>query len=162
MAESKDKASNFPDWMGNLPFPSDKKRPTKITRETAVKIAYGKGDQPNSVIVYADTNRLYFSEYSVKPGGWFEPPDIHAGDECYYCLEGTATMFDPVHGEVIVMEEGDALLIPKDTWHQGFNFGKKNFRLITVIAPKAWSDVDVNFKGKPVYFKGEEQGGQNE
>lgn len=156
MGDLKSRPSKVPEWMGNFPFPPDKKRPVVMNRERAIKIAYGEGERPVSVIVYADTNRLYFSEYTVKPGGWFEPPDIHAGDECYYCLEGTATLFDPVHGEVFELNPGDALLIPKGTWHQGYNFGDKNFRLITMIAPKAWADVDVNFTGKAVYYKGGE------
>jgi mannose-6-phosphate isomerase-like protein (cupin superfamily) len=151
------KKSNEPEWMGKLPFPPGKKKPVRLSRDKIVKIAYGKGNRPVTVTIYADTDRLYFSEYSVKPGSWFEPPDIHAGDECYYCLEGTATMFDPVHGEVIDMSPGDAMVIPKGAWHQGYNFGEKNFRLITIIAPKAWADVDVNFKGKPAYYKGEDK-----
>lgn len=153
MVKDNEKKSNEPDWMGKLPFPPDKKKPARLNRDEIVKIAYGKGNRPVSVTIYADTDRLYFSEYSVKPGGWFEPPDIHAGDECYYCLEGTATMFDPVHGEVIDLNPGDAMIIPKGAWHQGFNFGEKNFRLITIIAPKAWADVDVNFTGRPAYYK---------
>lgn len=156
MEDKKEKPSNVPKWMGKHPFPPDKKRPAIINRSKAIEIAYGKGDQPISVTVYVDTDKLYLSEYTVKPGGWFEPPDIHAGDECYYCLEGTATMFDPVHGDVFQLNPGDALLIPKGTWHQAFNFGNKNFRLITVIAPKAWADVDVKFDKRPVYYKSED------
>ena len=150
--EESEKKVEAPEWMGRLPFPPDLKRPAHL-KDGAKKIAYGKGDNPVSVTIYADTDRIYFSEYSVSPGAWFEPPDIHAGDECYYCIEGTAVLFDPVHGDVFEMNPGDALLIPKGTWHQGFNFGSKAFRLITIIAPKAWENVDVNFRGKPAYYK---------
>lgn len=153
--DKKNPKDNIPEWMGKLPFPPDKKRPAVIKREDSISIVFGRGGNPISVIVFADTNRLYFSEYSIKPGSWFDPPDIHAGDEVYYCLEGTATMFDPVSGDVIELNPGDGLLIPKGTWHVGYNFGDKNFRLITVIAPKAWADVDVRFEGKQSFYKGE-------
>ncbi len=139
--------------MGKLPFPPDKKKPVVINKQNTEEVAFGEEDQPIRIAVFADTNRLYFSEYSVKPGGWFKPPDIHAGDGVYYCLERNPTLFDPVNGDVIEMEEGDALLIPKGVWHQAFNFGDKNFRLITVIALKAWDRVDVKFEGKPKYYK---------
>ena len=84
--ESNNKKAKIPDWMGNLPFPPDKKRPKVIRKEDVVSTVYGKGDKPIKVTIVADTNRPYFSDYSIKPGGWFEPPDIHAGDEVYYCL----------------------------------------------------------------------------
>jgi mannose-6-phosphate isomerase-like protein (cupin superfamily) len=158
MSEYKDKNENkakIPSWMGNLPFPPDKKKPKVIRKEDVVNTVYGKGDKPIKVTVVADTNRLYFSDYSIKPGGWFEPPDIHAGDEVYYCLEGEATMFDPVHGDTFVLREGDGFLIPKGTWHVGYNFGDKPFRLLTIIAPKAWADLNVNFEGRQAFYKGE-------
>ena len=153
MAPNNNKPPKPPEWMGRLPFPPDKKKPVLITRDKTVEIAFGEEENPVRITVYADTNRLYFSEYSVKPGGWFEPPDIHAGDEVYYCAKGHPTLFDPVHGDVIEMNPGDALLIPKGTWHQAFNFGDENFSLITVIAPKAWDRVDVKFEGKTAYYK---------
>ena len=151
--ESNNKKAKIPDWMGNLPFPPDKKRPKVIRKEDVVNTVYGMGDKPIKVTIVADTNRLYFSDYSIKPGGWFEPPDIHAGDEVYYCLEGEATMFDPVHGDTFVMKEGDGFLIPKGTWHVGYNFGDKPFRLLTIIAPKAWADLNVNFEGYQAFYK---------
>ena len=64
-------------------------------------------------------------------------------------------MYDPVHGETIVLKTGDGFLIPRGTWHVGYNFGSENFRLITVIAPKAWSDLNVSFEGKQAFYKGE-------
>lgn len=153
------KKKDMPEWMGNFPFPPDKKKPKVIKKGDALKTVYGKGDKPITVTIIADTDRLYFSEYSIKPGGWFEPPDIHAGDEVYYCLEGEAIMFDPVSGEAIELRKGDGFLIPKGTWHVGYNFGKINFRLITVIAPQAWSademGLDVNFEGKQAFYKGQ-------
>lgn len=152
---SEDKKAKAPDWMGNLPFPPDKKRPIVIGKKDVKNTVYGKGDRPIKVTVVVDTDKFYFSDYSIKPGSWFEPPDIHAGDEIYYCLSGEATMFDPVHGDTFVLKPGDGFLIPKGVWHVGYNFGPENFRLLTIIAPKAWSDLDVNFKGRQAFYKGE-------
>jgi mannose-6-phosphate isomerase-like protein (cupin superfamily) len=162
MAEEKKKSSKMPEWMGKYPFPPDKKRPIVIRNENAVSLIYGLGDHLDSTPMYISTDKIYMGEYTIPPGEYFEPPDIHAGDECYYCLEGTATIFDPVHGDVVEMNPGDGLLIPKGTWHQGFNFGCQNFRVIAVIAPKAWSEegegsgISVEFKGKSKFYKAED------
>lgn len=56
-------------------------------------------------------------------------------------------MFDPIHRETFILNPGDGFLIPKGTWHVGYNFGKENFRIIAGIPPKAWADLDVNFRG---------------
>ncbi len=148
--------------MGSYPFPPDKKKPAVIGKQDWVSLVYGKGDHIDSTPMYISTDKLYFCEYTVTPGNYFDPPGVHTGDECYYCLEGAATIFDPVNGDVIEMEEGDALLIPKGTWHIGFNFGEKPFRVITLVAPSIWSDsdegmgLDIRFDRKPKYYKGEE------
>jgi len=75
------------------------------------------------------------------------------------CISGTAHLFDPVNGDVVVLNPGDALLIPKGTWHVGFNFGDKPFRLLALVAPHIWSaedqGLDVYFKGKQAFYKGE-------
>jgi len=159
MDDKKKKPSSIPEWMGKYPCPPDRKRPTVIRKENAVSLIYGRGDHLDSTPMYISTDKIYLGEYTVPPGEYFEPPDVHAGDECYFCLEGTAIIFDPVHGDAIEMNPGDGLLIPKGTWHQGFNFGDKNFRIVAVIAPKAWDDeaegkgISVDFKGKPQFFK---------
>jgi mannose-6-phosphate isomerase-like protein (cupin superfamily) len=155
MGNNKEKKSGLPEWMGNLPCPPDKKRPCFLKGDNIKETVYGKGNKPITITVLADTDRFYFSEYSIKPGSWFEPPDIHEGDEIYYCLSGEATMYDPVHGETIVLKPGDGFIIPQGVWHVGYNFGSENFRLITVIAPKAWSDLNVSFEGKQAFYKGE-------
>lgn len=154
---------SIPEWMGNYPFPPDKKKPALIKKDDKVSLIYGLGKHLDSTPMYVSTDRLYFCEYTVPAGAYFDPPDVHTGDECYYCVEGVATLFDPVHGEVFEMNPGDALLIPKGTWHVGFNFGKVNFRIIAFIAPSIWSDassddedamgLEVEFKGKPVFYK---------
>lgn len=154
--DEKKENPDTPEFMSNWPFPNDKKRASIIKKNDEKNTIYGKGGRPIINTIFAATDKIYFGEYSIKPGSWFEPPDIHAGDEVYYCLSGTATMFDPVHGETFILNPGDGFLIPKGVWHVGYNFGKENFRIIAVIAPKAWADLDVNFKGKQLFYKGKE------
>lgn len=166
MKKRKTKESSIPDWMGNHPFPPNRKKPAVIRKDKKVSPIYGLGEHLDSTPMYVSTDKLYFCEYTVPSGGYFDPPDVHTGDECYYCLEGTATLFDPVHGEVFEMMLGDVLLIPKGTWHIGFNFGDKNFRIIAFIAPSIWSEaegddedamgLEVEFKGKPGFYKAKE------
>jgi len=162
MVDSINKSSNIPEWLGNYPFHHSKKRPVVIKKGDEKALIFGRGGHLDSTPMYISTDRIFLGEYTVPPGDYFDPPDIHPGDECYFCLEGTAVIFDPVHGDAIELNEGDALLIPEGTWHVGFNFGSKNFRIIAIVAPKTWSDdkdgmgTDVVFKGKPVFYKGEE------
>jgi mannose-6-phosphate isomerase-like protein (cupin superfamily) len=157
MSNDKKNENSNSEFMSNWPLPYTKKRPFVIRKSDEKSMVYGKGERPITNIVFAGTDKIYFGEYSVKPGSWFEPPDIHAGDEVYYCLSGTATMFDPVHGETFILKPGDSLLIPKGTWHVGFNFSNENFRIVAVIAPKAWSDLDVNFSEKQAFYKSEDE-----
>jgi mannose-6-phosphate isomerase-like protein (cupin superfamily) len=145
-----------PEFLSNWPFPNKEKRTFVIKKDDEKTMIYGKGGRPIINTIFAATDKIYFGEYSIKPGSWFEPPDIHAGDEVYYCLSGTATIFDPIHGETVTLNPGDGLLIPMGTWHVGYNFGKENFRIVAVIAPKAWSDLDVNFEGKQSFYKDNE------
>jgi len=152
----KTKHPKIPSWIGNYPFPPDQKKPILIRKGDQISQIYGEGNHLDTTPIYVSTDKILLGEYTVPPGQFFDPPDIHAGDECYYCLEGVATIFDPVHGDVVQMTPGSALLIPKGTWHQGFNFGDKNFRLIAVIAPKPWSDemgTAIVFEGKSQFYK---------
>jgi gentisate 1,2-dioxygenase len=162
MAEGKKKESEMPEWMGAYPHPARKKKPVVIRNEDKKPLIYGRGNNLDTTPLSISTDRIgYVGEYTVPPGSYFDPPDIHPGDECYYCLEGTAHLFDPVHGDVVELNPGEALLIPKGTWHIGFNFGDVNFRLLAIVAPSIWSEddmgLDVNFDGKPAFFKGDSE-----
>jgi len=153
--------SDMPEWMKGYPNPNDKKVPSVIRKGDRRPLIYGRGDKLDTTPLYFSTDKIgYFGEYTVPPGSFFDPPDVHPGDECYYCIEGTAHLFDPDTGEVVELNPGDALLIPKGTWHIGFNFGEVNFRLIALVAPAIWSSedqgLDVNYDRKEKYYKGDE------
>ncbi len=160
MAEKEKNNSEMPEWMGAYPYPKNKKRPVVIRKADRKPLIYGRGNKLDTTPLSISTDKIgYLGEYTVPPGSYFDPPDIHPGDECYYCLEGTAHLFDPVTGDVVELNPGDALLIPKGTWHIGFNFGDKNFRLLALVAPSIWSEddmgLDVNYSGKQAFYKGE-------
>lgn len=153
-------SSTIPDWMGNHPFPPGEKKPFLLTRNLELPYLFGEDPNIDFTPQYFSTDKISLGEYTVPPGGYFAPPDIHAGDECYYCLEGEAVLFGPESGDVFEMRPGDALLIPKGTWHQAFNFSDRPFRLICVIAPRGWADDDgmgtaVKYSGPYRFYKGE-------
>ena len=145
----KKKKDKMPEWMGGYPDRKEKKKPIVIRKEDKKFLIYGRGNKLDTTPLSVSTDRIgYLGEYSVPPGSYFDPPDIHPGDECYYCLEGTAHLFDPVSGDVVELNPGDALLIPRGTWHVGFNFGDAPFRLLALVAPYIWyveeMGLDVN------------------
>jgi oxalate decarboxylase/phosphoglucose isomerase-like protein (cupin superfamily) len=160
MTDKNKKTSRMPEWMGSYPNPPGKKAPVIRRKADAKPLVYGRGRHLDSTPLYISTDKIgYLGEYTVPPGEYFDPPDVHPGDECYYCIAGTAHLFDPVHGDVVELNPGDALLIPKGVWHVGFNFGDKPFRLLALVAPHIWSEedqgLDVNFKGERAFYKGE-------
>ena len=161
MVKKDKKATGMPEWICNYPLSSDMKKPILVRKKDKKPLIYGKGKHLDSTPLYISTNRIYLGEYTVPPGEYFDPPDLHTGDECYYCLEGVAHIFNPVNGDVVELNPGDALLIPEGTWHVGYNFGDKNFRLVALIAPSIWSEGDmgikVNFEGKQAFYKSEDE-----
>jgi len=110
--------------------------------------------------MHVSTDKVTCTEFSVPPGEYFSPPDIHTGDEVYYVLAGTATVLNPETGEVLTADKGDAVLIPKGAWHQTFNFTDEALTLLCSFAPEVWSGGDRGapreFSGKTILYKGEE------
>ena len=98
---------------------------------------------PDFGLDYSDLNYMYLStpnltvcSMEIGPGGFFNPPDYHPGDEAYFVLEGTITPFNPETGAAIEVKEDEALLIPKGALHSAYNFGDKKVKVLAVIAPK--------------------------
>jgi len=144
--------------MGNFPCERKTKKPKVIRDGDEKQLIYGRGDHLDITPAFVSSDFIYFGDYTVPPGEYFEPPDIHEGDECYYCLEGEAAICNPETGQTLVIKKGDGLLIPKGTWHQGFNFGNESFRLLAFIAPAGWSaegesmGLEIEYKGKRNYL----------
>ena len=149
--------SKIPDWIGNLPFKPDKKEPVKIDSndmgETAI---YGEGKQRICCYTYISTDNILISHWIVPPGQSFQPPDIHSGDEPYYVLKGEAYVFNPETGQLVFAKEGDVIFIPRQTWHQVYNFSDKDVVIIAIIAGKPWVKKDMDLVAergvKPVFY----------
>lgn len=136
---------------GNHPFTEgEKTEPIYMDSSNIGQFIY-----PDFGLDYSDLNYMYLStghitvcSMEIGPGGFFNPPDYHPGDEAYFVLEGTITQFNPATGSCIEVKEGEALLIPKGTLHSAYNFGEKTVKVLAVIAPKIVEDqvfpTDVN------------------
>jgi mannose-6-phosphate isomerase-like protein (cupin superfamily) len=148
---------SVPTHHGRFPFPPEEKRPALLTREMNMPRTYGKGDGIHPTRTCASTDKIHVSEFLVLPGKRFDPPDIHVGDEVYYCEQGVGHVFNPETGEVHIAQPGDFVLIPAGTWHQVWNFGDVAVKFVNWIAPMLWSETsrgtDIKFEGDPKYFK---------
>ena len=124
---------------GNHPFTEGvKTKPIYIDSSNIGQFIY-----PDFGLDYSDLNYMYYSSdtltvcsMEIGPGGFFNPPDYHPGDEAYFVLEGTITQFNPATGSCIEVKEGEALLIPKGVLHSAYNFGEEKVKVLAVIAPK--------------------------
>jgi gentisate 1,2-dioxygenase len=150
-------APGIPAWMGNHPFPPDKKKPMLITREQELSTIYGVGPDRVAPRIYVSTDKILMSDFKVPPGGHFHPPDIHVTDEPYYILKGVVTLVNPETGETIEVREGEGAWIPAGGWHVAFNFGEEEAIVIAIIAGKIWDEdamgSAIEFKGEPQYLK---------
>ena len=125
---------------GSHPFPPDQKRPIHIRGNLIRHFIY-----PVTTPHYSDLNYLYCSTdkltvctFQLGPGGAFDPPDYHTGDEVYYVLHGTLTEGNPPLGQFVQVRTGEALLLPRPVWHKGYNFEQDIVRILAVIAPRIW------------------------
>ena len=157
-ANSNPKDALIPGWVGNHPFSPKEKKPFLISREQELPQTFGMKEGPIFSELYFSTDRILLAEFTVAPGGYFTIPDVHAGDEVYYCREGAGVVFNPETGQTIEMKAGDALLIPKETRHQAFNFTAVPFVVVCAIAPQGWATNDgmgtaIEYQGKFHFYK---------
>ena len=149
--------AKVPKHHGRFPFPPDKKKPVLLKLEMRLPRLYGKSHNFITTYTCASTDKIHVSTFTVLPGKFFDPPDIHVGDEVYYVTGGQAKLFNPERGEVLNAEEGDFVYIPAGTWHQVWNFGDREVTFINWIAPQLWSDEkrgsSIKFEKKPVFYK---------
>ena len=152
------KGVNLPDWFGSYPFKPHEKRPCVLKECDGLRRIYGRAPHDIETHLHVSTDRVTCSEFRVRPGEYFDPPDIHSGDEVYYILRGKATVFNPDDGDVRVAEEGDFFLIPGGVWHQTFNFSDAELVILTAFGKdmlaldEGWPHI--TYTKKPVYFKG--------
>ncbi len=144
---------------GNHPFPPDRKKPTHIRGDLIKHFIYPAKRPHFSDLnyLYVSTDSLTVGTWQLGPGGTYDPPDLHAGDEVYYLLEGVLTEHNPLIGEFMQAKKGEALLLPMHGYHKGYNFEQGIMRILYVIAPKIWEDnyppMDFD-QGKMKMYKG--------
>jgi mannose-6-phosphate isomerase-like protein (cupin superfamily) len=157
-------AGEMPAWIGNHPFPPDKKRPTLITRDTELSTVYGVGPHRVAPRIYVSTDKILMSDFKIPPGGHFDPPDIHAGDEPYYIAKGAVTLVNPETGQTLVVKAGEAAWIPAKAWHAAYNFGMEECIVVAMIAGQVWDPEEmgssVQFDGVPQYAKSGKEAGK--
>jgi mannose-6-phosphate isomerase-like protein (cupin superfamily) len=155
MEEDKNKAF-VPDWLKNDPFPPDCKKPVVVKKGGGVRGTFGESHRVASD-VYISTDKILMGDFVVPPGECFDPPDIHNGIEVYYIASGNGVCFDPDSGNSVSLSAGDVVILPKDLWHQTFNFGEGLLTVLTLIEANAWSDADgmgtaVVYPDEPQYY----------
>ena len=135
----------------NYPFPKDQKRPCVMKQADLVQFLYTEEFPETSDLnwMVASTENMTVGEYQLSPGSHFEPADVHAGDEIYYVLRGQVTMFQPETSQIIQINKGEGILMPKGCPHMGYNFGESEARMLYCVAPLIWDD-----KGIPLEYKG--------
>ena len=144
---------------GNHPFPPDEKKPVHV-RGNLIRHFIYPAERPHFSdlnYLYVSTDKLTVGTWQLGPGGTYDPPDLHAGDEVYYILDGTLTEHNPLIGEFMQVHKGEALLLPMHGYHKGHNFEQGVMRALYVIAPKIWEDQipPMDFEGgKMKMYKG--------
>ena len=129
----------------NFPFTEgEKKTPIFIGKNDVGQFIY---PDPPASLDFSDLNYMYLSTshitvciMEIGPGGFFNPPDYHPGDEAYFVLTGKITQFNPLTGQCIQVPKNDALLIPKKAMHSAYNFENESVKVLAVIAPKIVED----------------------
>lgn len=134
--------ADFKKLMGCLPFPPDKKEPKLIRKEEYIDGIYPPAEPRFSDLTrfIVSTDKMLLGTYQLAPGGSFNPPDLHPGDEAYYILDGTLTQQNAINGQVIRAYEGESIWMPREAWHKAFNFEDEILRILFFIAPKAWDE----------------------
>lgn len=153
-----DDTENVPQWLGNVPFPPDRKTACALSRKNSKVIFYGSGKEKICVTIYCSTDRVLLSEWEVPPGQSFQPADIHSGDETYYILEGVLTEADHTTGQVVEVKQGEVIHIPAKTWHNAYNFTDKKLHLLNPAEGGMWAGDDLeqvsDFRQKTTRYKG--------
>jgi mannose-6-phosphate isomerase-like protein (cupin superfamily) len=152
----------IPQWIGNTPFPPDRKRACKITDDLYAQFLYGFETTQVENQVFASTDMVFMAEFTLPPGSHYEPAGYHLhGDECYYLLEGSAMAFNAETGETFSVSAGDAMLIPQKTRHQLFNMLDKRVVIIACVAPAIWAEDGMGTiipqVSSPRFYKGSEK-----
>ena len=144
---------NMPWWACQYPFKPQEKQPVVLKSVDSIPRVYGRGSKKIPTVLYVSTDLITCAGFSLRPGSVPTPPDIHAGDEVYYVLRGTITIFNPDNGQAFTAEKGDVFWIPWKTWHTPCNLGNESLEVLTFFSPKIWSEdergTDIRYEKTP-------------
>ncbi len=153
----------IPAWIGNFPFPPEKKRFVVIHKEDELSGFYGFEGHQVALRRFVSLDQFTVSHWTLNPGNYYEPAGQHNyGDEIYYFLEGDPVAFAPETGETYQLHAKDALYIPQGTRHQIFSFNEKKVVAISIVAPRIWAAEDkmgtvIPSVKKPRFYKAWEE-----
>ncbi len=149
---------------GNHPYDVPKDQPMRIGHEQFGYFTYpdieflGSSDLN---CLFLSTDKLTMGYYEFQPGGQFDPPDHHPGDECYYVLEGQLTETNCFSGQACTLNSGDAILIPNGAAHGGHNFSNHKMKAVFALAPNmvkpGTQTFPTDLAGKARVLKGEQE-----
>ncbi len=88
---------------------------------------------------YADSVRLNLNIVGMAPNGAVlhsnQNRSFFGADELFYVLEGKMVQANPVTGEVLVINPGEAAFFRKDTWHHQWNYSNHQLRMLEFFQP---------------------------
>ena len=137
-----DKKNGLPSWYENLPSFEGKKKPVKITKEMEVVATYGVDGHDLISYFFVCTEDVSLSAYITPPGHHLIPGGVHCCDEVYYVVKGEATIRNGETGNTFKVKKGSAIVIPKGTLHEVYNFCEESLYVICFIH-KTWSEEEL-------------------
>jgi quercetin dioxygenase-like cupin family protein len=103
--------------------------------------------------IYGSSPKMHMMSFEMVPGSRFgNSPDFktyYACAETYHCLKGEFTFHCPETGEVHVLQKGDTLYFPPDTWHWGYNFGSETCHILECLTPRTEEACELHALAQP-------------
>jgi quercetin dioxygenase-like cupin family protein len=103
--------------------------------------------------IYGSSPKIHMMSFEMNVGSCFgNSPDFKTYYNCaetYHCLKGEFTFHCPETGEVHVLNTGDTLYFPPNTWHWGYNFGAETCHVLECLTPRTEEAVEAYAKRQP-------------
>jgi len=103
--------------------------------------------------IYGSSAKIHMMSFEMNVGTRFgNSPDFktyYNAAETYHCLKGQFTFHCPETGEVHVLETGDTLYFPPNTWHWGYNFGRETCHVLESLTPRTEEAVEAYAAKQP-------------
>jgi quercetin dioxygenase-like cupin family protein len=122
-------------------------RPTLIPGASAPRFLWG--DRSAGYVsdwIYGSSTKIHMMSFEMPVGARFgNSPDFktyYNAAETYHCLKGEFTFHCPETGEVHVLQAGDTLYFPPNTWHWGYNFGSETCRILESLTPRTEEAIE--------------------